>query len=104
MRHAIFTHGNFDFHARVIYLAQHFFDATDRLTVQAWRLCELDNNHLSHRSFGGRTFVDQHILAVALVFWRDQPDAAFLQQATDDGLLGAFQNFNHAPLWTPLAI
>lgn len=31
MRHAVFAHCNFDFHAGVVYFAEHFLDATNRL-------------------------------------------------------------------------
>ncbi len=42
---------------------------------------------------------DQHVLAVALVFRRHQPHTAFLQQAPDDRVLGAFDDLDDAALW-----
>jgi len=51
-----------------------------------------------------RPFGNQDILAIALVFWRHQPQATFLQKTTNDRLLRTLQNFNHTTFWPPLAI
>ena len=58
MRYAVFTHRNFNFHAGVIHLAQHFFDAADGLTIQARWLGQLNHYNLADHRLGGRTFVD----------------------------------------------
>ena len=86
MRHAIFAHRNFNFHARVVNLAQHFPDPPDRLAEQRRRLGELHHHHLPGFGGAGGAFRNQHVLAVALVFGRNQPNAAFLQQTADDGI------------------
>jgi phage tail protein X len=41
MRHAVFAHRDFDFHAGVVDLAQHFLDAAHGLAEQRRRLGEL---------------------------------------------------------------
>jgi hypothetical protein len=43
-------------------------------------------------------------LTVALVFWRHNPNATFIEQATNDGLRWTFNDFNHAAFWPALAI
>ena len=97
MRHAVFAHGDFDFHAGVVHLAQHFFDASHGLSEQAGRFGQLDHHHLPHFGHTGGALGDQHILAIALVFWRHQPHAAFLQQTANDGLRRPLNDFNHTP-------
>jgi hypothetical protein len=48
--------------------------------------------------------VNQYVLAIALVFGRHQPNTALLQQSTNDGLLRALQNLDHAALGSTFAI
>ena len=84
VRHAVLAHRDFDLHAGVVDLAQHFLDAPDRLAEQRRRLGQFDHHHLAGLGRAGGAFGNQHILAVTLVFGRHQPDAAFLQQAADD--------------------
>ena len=48
--------------------------------------------------------MDQHILAVTLVFRRYQPQAALVQQAANDGLLGAFDDLDHTPFRAAFAV
>ena len=52
----------------------------------------------------GRALGDQDVLAVALVFGRDEPDAAFVQQPADDRLLGALDDLDHAALGAAAAV
>ncbi|MCY1168049.1 hypothetical protein D9M73_80320 [compost metagenome] len=96
MRHAVFAHGDFNFHAGVVDLTQHFLDAPYRLAKQRRRLGQLDHDDLPRLGGAGGPLGDQHILAITLVFGRDQPDTAFLQQAADDGIGRALQDFRDA--------
>ncbi len=52
----------------------------------------------------GRALGDQHVLAVALVFGRDQPDAAFVQQPADDGLRRPLDDLDDAAFGPALAV
>ena len=52
----------------------------------------------------GRALGNQHVLAVALVFGRDEPDAAFVQQAADDRLLRRSMISTHAAFGPALAV
>ncbi len=98
MRHAVLAHGDLDFHARVVHLAQHFHHAPDGLAIQCGRLGQLDHHHLAGLGGAGRALGDEHVLAVALVLGRHQPDPAFLQQPPDDGLARPLDDFQHAAL------
>ena len=104
MRHAIFAHRDFDFHARVIEFSQHLFDAAHRLTVQAGQLGQLDHHHLTDLGLSGGCLGNQNVLAIALVFGGHQPNAPFLQQTPNDGLGWPFDDFHHAALRPALAI
>ena len=104
MRNAVFAHRNFDLHARIIHFAQHFADAAYRLSVQGRRLHEFDHHHLPSTCIAGCAAWNQDILAIALVLRGHQPDAAFLQEAADDGLGRTLQYFKNATLRPPFAI
>ena len=104
MRHAVFAHRDFDLHARIVYLAQHFADAPYRLPVKSRRLDQLDHHHLAGARIAGSPARNQNILAIALVLGRYQPHAAFLQEAANDGLGGALQNLEHAAFRPALAV
>ncbi len=98
MRHAVLANSDLDLHARVIHFTQHLGDAAHRLAEQRWRLGQLDHHNLArfgHRQGAAR---DQEVLSIALILGRDDPDAAFLQQAADDGLRRSLKDLNHAPL------
>ena len=104
MRHAVLAHGDFDLHAGVVDLAQHLLHTAYGLAEERGRLDQLNHHHLTR--FGGTRgpFGDQDVLPVALVFRGDQPDAAFLQQAPDDGLRRTLDDLNHAPLRAAFAV
>ena len=104
VRHAVFAYRDFNFHARVIDLTQHFLDAPHRLSKQGWRLYQLDHHHLADFGDTGGALGNQHILPVAFVFRRHQPDPTLLQQPSDDGLAGTFHDFHHAPFGSALAV
>ena len=86
MGHAILAHRNFNFHAGVIHLPQHFQNAAYRLTKQGWSLGQFNHHHLPRLGLPRCPLRHQYILTIALVFGRHQPDAAFLQQAANQGL------------------
>ena len=104
VRHAVLAHRDLDLHARVVDLAQHFLDAAHRLPVEAGRLGEFDHHHLPGLGEAGRALGNQHVLAVALVLRRHQPDAAFVQQPPDDGLRRTLDDLHHAAFGTALAV
>ena len=62
------------------------------------------HHHLARLGRAGGALGNQHVLAVALVFGRDEPDAAFVQQAADDRLRRALDDLDHAPLGAALAV
>jgi hypothetical protein len=104
VRNAVLAHRNFNLHARVVHLAQHFLDATYRLSKQGRWLHQLHHNNLTDPGQAGGGFGNQHILPIAFVFGGNQPDTALLQQATDDGLRRSLHNFNHPPFGAPFAV
>ncbi len=104
MRHAVFAHRNFNFHARVVDFPEHFLDAANRLSKQRRRLGQLDHHDLSGLGRADGALGDQHILAVTLVLGRHQPDTAFLQQAANDGVGGTFNDFRDAAFGPVLAV
>ena len=104
MRHTILAHGDFNFHAWVVKLPQHLFDPAHRLPIQTGQFGQLHHHNLSDLGLPRGSFGDQHILAIALVLGRHQPNATFLQQPPNDGLGWPFDDFHHTALWTSLAI
>ena len=105
VRYAVFAHRDFNFHAGVVDFTQHFSHAADRLAKQRRRRGQLHHHDLA--SFGsadGALVGNQDILTVAFVFRRDQPDAAFLQQAANDGVGGALDDFRHAAFGAVFAV
>ena len=104
VRHAVLAHRDLDLHARVIDLAQYFLDAAHRLAVERGRLDQLDHHHLACLGLTRGALGDQDVLAVALVLGGDEPDAALLQQAADDGLWGTLEDLEHPTLGPALAV
>ena len=104
VRHTVFAHCNFNFHAGIVNLAQHLFNPAHRLAKQRWRLGEFHHHHLPGLGRPHSVLGDQHILAVALVLRGHQPHAAFMQQATNDGVGRALQNLGHTAFGAALAI
>ncbi|MNS99570.1 hypothetical protein D3C72_1339760 [compost metagenome] len=104
MRHAILAHGNFDFHAGVVDLAQHLHHAPYRLAEQRRRLSQLDHHHLTGLGRTDGTAGDENVLPVTLVFGGNQPHTAFLQQTADDGVRGTLNDFYNAAFRTAFAI
>ena len=95
VRHAVLAHGDLDLHARVVHLTEHFSDAAHRLAEQRGWLGQLHHHHLPGLGGTQGTCGDEDVLPIALVFGSHNPDAALLQQATDDGMRGALQDLGH---------
>ncbi len=104
VRHFELAHRDFDFHARVVDLAEHLDDAAHRLREHRRRLGELDRHHLPGFGIGGGVLGDQDVLAVALVFGGDDPDAAFVQQAADQRRFAALDDLEHVAFGPALAV
>ena len=84
VRDAVLAHRDLDLHAGIVNLAQHLLDPPHRLAIKGWRFGQFDHHHLARLGRACRTLGNQHVLAVALVLRRNEPDPAFLQQTTDD--------------------
>ena len=104
VRHLKLAHGNFDLHARIVYLTQHLADPAHRLRVQGRRLSQFDRHHLPGCRTRNRVLRNQDVLTIAAVFWGNDPLPAFVQQAPDDGRLAALDNVQHAALRPALAV
>ncbi len=104
VRHLVLAHRDLDLHARVVDLAEHLGHAADGLRVHRRRLGEFDRDDLSGGRVRDRVLRDQDVLPVALVFGRDQPDTALVQQPADDGRLLALEDLEHAALGPALAV
>ena len=104
MRHLVLAHRDLDLHAGIVDLAEHLGDAADRLRVHRRRLGQLDRHHLAGRRVRGGVLRDQDVLPVALVFGRDEPDAALVQQAADDRRLAPLEDLEHAAFGPALAV
>ena len=104
VRNAVLAHGDFDLHTRIVDFTQHLLDTSNRLPKQSGRLGQFDHHHLTSFSSPRGAFGDHHVLTITLVFRGDQPEASFLQKASNNGLLGAFDNFNHAPFRPTLSV
>ena len=104
VRHTVLAHGNLDLHAGIVHFTQYFFDTSHRLAIQGRGFDQLHHHHLTGLGDAGCAFWNQHVLPIALVFRSDQPDPALLQQATDDGLQRALDDFHHTPLGATLAV
>ena len=104
MRNAVFSDGDFNFHAGIVKLAQNFRDTPHRLAKQCRRLGQLNHHDLASFSSARASFGNQHILTVTLVFRRDEPHTAFLQQPPNDGIGRTLDDFSHATFWPVLAV
>jgi len=98
------AHRDLDFHAGVVDLAKHLGHAAHRLRIQRRRLGQLDRDHLARGRIRDRVLRHHDVLAVALVFGRDEPDAAFMQQPADDRRLPALEDLEHAPFGSTFAV
>src|SRR5690606_8046990 len=93
VRHTVLAYGDLDLHARIVDIAQHLDDTTDRLAEARWLLDQFDTDYLCCFRLAGRAG-QQDVLADALVFRRNDPDTIFVQQAADDVRVGTFDHFN----------
>jgi len=74
------------------------------LAKQGGRLGQLDDHHLTRFTLANPQLGNQDILPIALVFRRDNPDAALVQQAANDRMRRSLDDLDHAPLWAAFAV
>jgi hypothetical protein len=87
----------------IVQLAKHLDHAAGGL-LEARRLFDqLDAHHLPRLGLAWRAG-DQDVLADALVFRRDDPHAAFIEQAPDDVGVGALDHFDDRAFRTAAAV
>ena len=104
VRHLVLAHRDLDLHAGIVDLAEHLGDAADRLRVHRRRLHQLDRDDLAGLGVGDAVLRHDDVLAVALVFGREQPDAALVQQPADDRRLLALEDLEDAALGPALLV
>ena len=104
MGYAVLAHRNFNLHARVIDLTQDLFDTPHRLAKQGRRFGQLDHHHLARLAGANADFGDQDILPIAFVFRRNDPDTTLVQQAANDRVRRALDNFHHTAFWAAFAV
>ena len=104
VRHFVLAHRDFDLHAGVVDLAEDLGDAADRLRMHRRWLGELDRHDLADLGVGDAVARHDDVLAVALVFGREQPDAALVQQAADDRRRPALEDLDDATLGPALLV
>ena len=104
MGDAVFAHCNFNFHSGIVNFAKNLLDPADGLTIQSRRFCQLNNHDLTGLGQTCSRSGNQDVLTISFVFWHNDPDAAFLQQAANDGLFGSLNNFGNAPFWAPFTV
>ena len=95
MRDVEFAHGDFDFHARIIGIAQYFNHATRRYIVTVTVGFQGYDHHLLRSGARQIIFVNQNIGAQAHVIWVDQPHAIFVDDMADHAREFALDYFNH---------
>jgi len=103
VRHAVFAHGDFDFHAGVVDVAEHFDDAPQRLRMAARKVRQLDHHHLPDLRLL-RVLRDQDVVADALLFGRDDQRAVLVQQAADHALVRAVGHLDDMAFGTPAPV
>jgi hypothetical protein len=100
---------NFDFHARIGVVAEHFDQTAYRLRMLARLFDQFNHHHLSRLHLErllcallGRC--QQYVLADALVLGDHEAHAVLLDDAPDHVLVGTFGDFDDLAFRTPLAI
>ena len=99
MRHAVFTHSDFDFHAGIIDITQHFSDSAHRLGIARWLLSQFNTDHLTGLGLAGFTS-ELNIMADAFILRHYQPDTIFIDQSANHMGVGARQHFNNGAFGT----
>jgi hypothetical protein len=103
VRHAVLAHRDFDFHAGVVDIAEHFHHAAERLRVTAREFGQLDHHHLADLGLLG-VLRDQNVVTDALVFGRDDQRAVLVEQAANHALVGAIRDFDDMPFRPAAAV
>ena len=98
MRHAVFAHGDLNFHSGIVNLAQHLFDAPNGLTIKRGWFSQFDHYNLPQLSSADRIFRDQDVLSVTLVLGRNQKYPRLIEQPPNDGIGCTFNDLCDPPL------
>ena len=88
MWNAIFTYGNFNFHARIINFTKNFNYTSHCLTIAVWIVNDFSTNNLTQFCVTLRFGRYQNVMANAFVFWRNNQYTIFIQQTTNYHLVG----------------
>ncbi|MDR8762404.1 hypothetical protein FEP90_04105 [Burkholderia multivorans] len=103
VRHAVLAHRDFDFHARIVDVAEHLDDAAERLRMTARKIGQLDDDHLPDLRLL-HVLRDQDVVADALVFGRDDQRAVLVEQTADHALVRALGDLDHMPFGPAAAV
>ena len=104
MRNAVFANCNFNLHAGIVHLTEHFLDPANRLSVKAWRFGQFNNDHLPGQGFASGCLGNQDILSIAAVFGCHQPNTALVQQTSNDRVRGSLRDLQNPTFWPTLFI
>ena len=96
--------GDFDFHARIGIVTEHFGNTPDRLRMLVRLFDDFDHHHLPGLDLALLVGRHKNILVDAPVFRHHHHDAVFDQDATDDHTVGALKHFDDRPFAPPLAV
>ena len=99
VRDVVLADRDLDLHARIVDLAEHFVDASDRLRVARRLLDDLDGDDLTGLRLSDFARRDQDVVLDALVFGNDDEDTAFAEQPTDQSLGAALGDFDDRAFW-----
>ncbi|VVD93871.1 hypothetical protein PTE30175_01695 [Pandoraea terrae] len=97
VRHAVFAHGDLDFHAGVVDIAEHLGHAPNRLTVAARVIGQLHAHDLADLGLALRTWRNQDVVPDALVFGCHDHHAVFIEQAANHMRVRATCDFDDVP-------
>ena len=103
VRHAVLAHRDFDFHARVVDIADHFDHAAERLRMTAREIGELDRHHLPDLRLL-RVLRDEDVVADALVFRHEDQRAVLVDEPADDALVRAVRDLDDMPFRPPAPV
>ena len=104
VRQVVLAQRDFDFHARVGVVTQHFADLHDGLTVRVGVIDDIHHHHLAVLGAAVTAGFHQHLLAHAAVFGYRVPHTALAIDAGDQAGGGAFQHLDDAAFGTATAV
>ena len=95
MWQVMLAHSNFDFHAAVGIVAQHFHHAGHGGAVRVGVGIDLSQHHLAGLGLAHRIGFEQDAVGQAAVFGREHGDAALYHEPANNGFLRAFNHIEH---------